>query len=72
MLEYEFYYFKHFYELNKDNLYKVRPEGENNYIGIYLRSIFSIICIISAILSIYSSILEFKLKKKLGFFFEGK
>lgn len=69
-MEYEYYYFKNFYIL-EDGVYTVKPDGDNNYKGMFYRSIFSIVCIITASMTILSKNLEFKLKKLQGTYFEG-
>jgi len=71
MMEYEFYYFDNFYILNKENQYEVKKDGEKNYSGMQYRLLFSLICGITAFMSIYSSVLEFRLKKLQGNYYEG-
>lgn len=74
MMEYEFYYFKNYYELDSDKgVYIIRKDGDINYKGNFYRMIFTAFCLVSVLLTVISANLEFKMKKLQGVFFaDGK
>jgi hypothetical protein len=72
VFEYDLYYFQNYYKVDEDQIYRINPEGGYNYRGMYYRTFFSILCIISAFMSIYSNLLEFRLEKLQGAYFEGR
>lgn len=71
MFEYENYYFKSYYTLNDDGVYVVKDLNEVEYKGEIYRSLYSIFCLITAVLSIYSTKLEYNMKILQGTIVEG-
>ena len=73
MFEYDLYYFKHYYKKHEDGeKFEINENGDSKYQGQQYRVLFSIVCIITAFMSVYSNILEFRLKKLQGTLFEGR